>query len=52
VHHFGFEFSLKGLNLAENGEATRGAAHLALQLAEDFVQALRGGPESRVVLSR
>lgn len=52
VHHFGFEFGLEGLDLAEDGETAGGAAHLALQLAEDFVQALSGGPKSGVVLSR
>jgi hypothetical protein len=52
VHHFGFEFRFQGLHLAKDGEAAGGAAHLALQLAEDLVQALSGGPEGRVVLSR
>jgi hypothetical protein len=51
VHHLGFEFSLKGLDLTEDGETARRAAHLALKLVEDFVQPLGGGPEGRVVLS-
>jgi hypothetical protein len=52
MHHFGFEFGFEGLDLAENGEPARRAAHLALQLAEDLVQALGSGPEGWVVLSR
>jgi hypothetical protein len=52
VHHFGFELSLQGLDLAEDGETARGAAHLTLELAEDFVQTLGGGPEGWIVLSR
>jgi hypothetical protein len=52
MHHFGFQFGLEGLHLAEDGEATGGTAHLAFQLAEDFVQTLGGGPEGGVVLSR
>jgi hypothetical protein len=51
VHDFGFEFSFKGLDLTEDSEAARGGAHLALELVEDFVQPLSGGPEGRVVLS-
>jgi hypothetical protein len=52
VHHFGFEFRFQILHLTEDGETAGGAAHLALQLAEDFVQAFSGGPEGWVVLSR
>jgi hypothetical protein len=51
VHHFGFELGLEGLDLTEDGEAAGGAAHLALQLIEHFVQTLGGGPEGWVVLS-
>jgi hypothetical protein len=51
VHDFGFQLGLESLNLAEDGEATRRGAHLALQLIEHFVQTLCSGPEGRVVLS-
>ena len=52
VHHFGFEFRFQILHLSEDGETAGRAAHLALQLAENFVQAFSGGPEGWVVLSR
>jgi DNA-binding transcriptional LysR family regulator len=52
VHHFGFELGFKGLNLTEHGEAAGRAAHLVLELVEHFMQALSGGPEGGVVLSR
>jgi len=52
VHHFGFEFGLKGLDLAEHGKAAGRAAHLALKLAEDLMQSLSGCPEGWVVPSR
>lgn len=50
VHHFGFKFGFEGLHLAEDSQTTGRAAHLALQLVEDLVQPLSGGPEGRVVL--
>lgn len=52
VHHFGFEFSFKGLHLTKHGQPTGRAAHLVLELVEHFVQPLSGGPKSWVVLSR
>jgi len=51
VHHLGFEFGFKGLNLAEHGKAARRAAHLPLELVEHFMQTLGSGPEGWVVLS-
>jgi hypothetical protein len=51
VHDLGFELGFEGLDLAEDGKAARGGAHLGLELVEDLVQPLGGGPESRVVLS-
>jgi hypothetical protein len=51
VHDLGFELGFQGLHLAEDGETARGGAHLALQLVEDLMEPLGGGPEGRVVLS-
>jgi hypothetical protein len=51
VHHFGFKLGLEGLDLAEHGETSGRAAHLALELVEHFMQALGGGPEGGVVLA-
>jgi hypothetical protein len=52
MHHFGFQFRFKGLHLAEHGQTTGRAAHLALELVEHFVQPLGSGPEGWVVLLR
>jgi hypothetical protein len=52
VHHFGFELRLQSLDLAEHREAAGVAAHLALELAEDLMQPLSGGPKGGVVLLR
>jgi hypothetical protein len=51
VHHLGFQLGLKGLDLAEDCEAAGRTAHLALQLAEDLLQALGRGPEGGVLLA-
>jgi hypothetical protein len=51
VHHFSFELGFEGLHLAKNRQTAGGAAHLPLQLVEDFMQPLGGGPEGWVVLS-
>jgi len=51
VHHLGLELGFEGLDLAQDGEAAGGSADMALQLVEDLVQPLGGGPEGRVVLS-
>jgi hypothetical protein len=51
VHHLSFKFSFQGLDLAQPRKAGGGDADLPLQLAEDFVQALGGGPEGGVVLA-
>jgi hypothetical protein len=52
VHDFRFQFRFQGLDLVEYGEAGGRAIHLALQLAEDFVQARGGTPEGRIVLAK
>jgi hypothetical protein len=52
VHHFGFKFGLESLDLAEHRKAAGRAAHLSLELIENLMQPLGGGPERRVVLSR
>ena len=51
VHHFGFQFSLKGLDLAKHSETAGRTAHLALKQMEDLMQPLGSGPEGWVVLS-
>jgi hypothetical protein len=51
MHHLSFQLSLEGLDLPKHGQAPGGAAHLALQQVEDFMQPFGSGPESRVLLS-
>ncbi len=51
VHDLGLELGFELLDLAEDGEAARRGAHLALELVEDLVQPLGGGPEGGVVLT-
>jgi hypothetical protein len=52
MHHLGFQLSFKGLHLTQNRKTARRAAHLVLELMEDFVQPLGSGPKGGVVLSR